>query len=88
MNAERRKRIENTKALIWRAHTLLTEAWDNLEEIKDEEQDAYDNLPESFQESDRGEAMTEAIENLENAMDLDWDDLINEMVDYLDEAIG
>ena len=40
-----------------------------IEEIRDDEEDAYDNMPESLQESDRGEAMQEAVEFLENACD-------------------
>lgn len=40
-----------------------------LEELKDAEQEAFDNLPESLQYSERGEAMQSYIENLEYAYD-------------------
>ena len=40
-----------------------------IEDIRDQEQDAFDNLPESLQESERGDAMSEAIDNLESAME-------------------
>ena len=53
MNRERRKRLEEIKEKI---APLLCE----LEEISDEEETAYDNLPESIQNSERGENMYDA----------------------------
>ena len=47
-----------------------------LEEMQENEECKLDNMPESLQESERGEAMQEAIETLEGA------------VNSLDEAIG
>ena len=41
----------------------------SIETIRDEEQDSYDNLPESIQDRDRGQAMSDAIDNLDSA---DW----------------
>ena len=40
-----------------------------IEEIKDEEQEKYDNLPENFQSSSKGEEYEENINNLEEAID-------------------
>ena len=40
-----------------------------IEEVKDEEQEAHDNLPESFQYGEKGEQMEECIEQLEEAYD-------------------
>ncbi len=42
----------------------------DVESIQSEEQDAYDNLPESLQDSERGDRMQEAIDNLDDAMTL------------------
>lgn len=61
---------------------------DNLEEIKTgiekmvfEETDKYDNMPESLQETERGESIQEAIENLDSStMSID------ESIEYLQEA--
>lgn len=61
---------------------------DNLEEIKTgienmvfEETDKYDNMPESLQESERGESIQEAIENLDSStMSID------DAIEYLQEA--
>lgn len=38
-----------------------------MEEVKDEEQEAYDNLPESFQYGERGEQMQEYIDSMDEA---------------------
>jgi hypothetical protein len=60
MNNERRKAI----AAIAEQLTELREA---IELIRDDEQEAYDNLPESLQYSERGERMQTAIDALINA---------------------
>ena len=52
-----------------------------IEEIQNDEQEAYDNLPESLQYSERGEAMESAIENLESAYNE-----IDSIIDNLEEA--
>lgn len=74
MNKERRTRIEKVIAQL---ETLK----DEIADIGMEEDEAYNNLPEGIQDSDRGEAMQEAVENLEMAGDT-FDDII----DYLNEA--
>ena len=52
-----------------KAVELLQEAQQIIEEVKDEEQEAFDNLPEPLQYSERGEAMEEAISELEEVCD-------------------
>ena len=65
MNKVRRKELA-------RVVDLLDQARDLLEAIRDEEQEAFDNLPESIQYSERGETMENYIGTME------------EMLDYLD----
>lgn len=60
MNRQRRKRLGD-------AFDLISQAKDILEEVKDEEQDSYYNLPENFQHGDRGEEMQGYIEMLDEA---------------------
>ena len=43
-------------------------ALDILQEVHDEEEEAYDNLPESMQDGERGDLMQEAIDALDNAL--------------------
>lgn len=46
-----------------------------LEEVRDEEQDAMDNMPENLQESDRYLMMEETVDVLEEAIE-DVDELL------------
>jgi hypothetical protein len=61
MNKDRRKELTAIGAAI-------LEAKDHLEAVRDAEQEAFDNLPESLQQGERGQAMEEAIGNLENTI--------------------
>lgn len=47
----------------------LSELRDRLDEVKDDEQAAYENLPDSLQGSERGQAMEEAVQNIEECVD-------------------
>lgn len=62
MNKPRRKELQ--KAL-----ELLEQARDIIEVAMEEEQEAYDNLPESIQEGDMGYTMDENISDLMTAVD-------------------
>ena len=57
MNKERRTRLAEVD-------DLLMEAVDDITEIIDEEQEAFDNLPEGLQCSSRGELMVEVIDEM------------------------
>ena len=59
MNKERRQKIGK---IIERLEDIAAE----LEAIAEEERDAFDNLPESIQYSERGEAMEAAADDLED----------------------
>ena len=52
-----------------------------LEEVRQDEEESYDNLPESFQAGFRGERMQEAISRMEDAFGS-----IEEAIDALTEA--
>jgi hypothetical protein len=58
MNKQRRKKLEQ-------AFDKLCEVEEILEEVKAEEEEAYDNLPESFKYGERGEEMQNYIEMLD-----------------------
>lgn len=70
MNKQRRKRI---KEIIEKLQALV-------EDILDEEREAYDNMPEGLQMSDNGMISEEAQENLEAAIDA-----LEEAIDCLEE---
>lgn len=58
MNVKRRTALEAIKE-------ELSEIASRLEAIRDEEQEAYDYLPDSFREGERGEKMQTAIDELD-----------------------
>ena len=60
MNDKRRKELNN----IYKELHLRVGQLDNLQ---NEEQDAYDNLPESLQNAEKGEQMQECIDALDQA---------------------
>ena len=62
MNNARRKEIEKITA-------DLEAIKERIEALQEEEQDAFDNLPESIQYGERGDKMQGAIDNLEYAAD-------------------
>lgn len=76
MNKSRRKRLEDVVDLLSRANEILTE-------VRDEEYDAYDNLPEGLQESEKGETLYENYETLDSQADA-----IDEAIDEINNIIG
>lgn len=75
MNAKRRKRIQDTL-------NILSEQLELLEELKNEEQEYVDNVPENLQGTERYEAAEEAAANLDEAYDL-----VNDVIEKLEEVI-
>ena len=76
MNKERRKTL----------HGIIDELEsqkENIETLQEEEQEAYDNLPESIQASDRGDAMCENADDLSDAAD-SLDDIISALQEILE----
>ena len=88
MNAKRRNTIDSViNELIEKFEEIKAEAIDQLSEIRDEEQEAYDNLPEALQDSERGENMQNCIDALEYFMS-DLENMEIEGTDDLLEEIG
>lgn len=76
MNQDRRKQIDEAAGMLQDALALI-------EQIRDEEQESFDNMPESLQQSDRGIASEEAANDLSEAVDN-----ITETIDTLENAKG
>ena len=79
MNDTRRKRISELKTQLDFANNYLKEASKKLSSIFNEEQDAFDNMPEGLQSSYRGMCSEDAIDNMEEA---------NEKLDEVIELLG
>lgn len=75
MNKARRKWLTDTIE-------MLEQAKQELENISDDEQEAYDNLPESIQDSERGETMQENVDDIEDASSS-----LQDIIDQLQEII-
>lgn len=91
MNKERRKRISaiDTAAIKAKAEELkglIESAREEYESIRDEEQDYYDNMADNFQQSEKGEAAQEAIDNLDTIINaLESTDALDEIVSSIEE---
>lgn len=77
MNNKRRQMLRVALSKISDLETLKEEIVEIISTAADEEQEAFDNLPENLQMSERGERIEEIIGLLENARDtyedLDFD---------------
>lgn len=68
MNKDRRKALSEAVAKIEQIKADLEETKGLIETARDEEQDYFDNMPEAFQQGDKGEAAQNAISELDEAI--------------------
>ena len=59
MNRERRKKLAV-------ANSFIDKALEIIDQVRDEEQEAFDNLPEGLQMGQNGMSMEEKVDGLEN----------------------
>lgn len=78
MNKARRKELSKvvSELNIIKDKDALYDCINTLENIRDDEQDYYDNIPENLQYSQRAEDSEAAIDNMEEALEL-----LNELYD-------
>ena len=69
MNKIRRKALAEIITKLEELENLRSEIAERLEEIMDEEQEALDNMPDSLQESERGQQMQEYIDTMSSVLD-------------------
>lgn len=67
MNKQRREKIRQLKTQIDLIQTDLKKVSSELSSILNEEQDAFDNMPEGLQSSYRGMCSEDAIDSMEEA---------------------
>lgn len=112
MNNDRRKKIKNEISQLEAAKeaietveigelgSYLENVRTNISVICDDEQDAFDNMPEGLQCSMRGEIAEECIDLMTDAINLfddivevdevnreDFNDILDEIIDLLNEVI-
>lgn len=89
MNKERRSRIRGLiKAFKDLSSTIQNDLSSQVQDLHDLEEEAFDNMPESMQDSDRGIAIQYAMDELQSAVDLcsEASDAIDSIVDSLQAA--
>lgn len=77
MNKQRRKRLEEVVS-------RLEDCMSDLEYIKEEEQESYDNLPESIQWSEKGEVMQEIADDIDYTIS-DLDQVISSINEIIEK---
>ena len=82
MNDTRRRRISELKVQIEFANNYLKEASKKLSSILNEEQDAFDNMPEGLQSSYRGMCSEDAIDDMEEASEK-----LDEVIELLNDIV-
>lgn len=74
MNKLRRERLDEIAG-------TLTQAMNDLDEVRDEEEEYWENMPESLSTGEKGAAAEEAVMGLSDASAL-----IEEAVEYIENA--
>lgn len=88
MNKARRKNLETIIAKLEAIREPMGTIWNDLREVADEEQEAYDNMPESLQESERGQQMQEYIDTMDGVLDeIESCDWLEDLIDQLQEIV-
>jgi len=73
---------ENRLEILKECQAAIQEAYDKLNDVREEEEEAYDNLPEGLQCSERGDLMQDAIDNLDEAVSS-----LDEVISNLDDVV-
>lgn len=98
LDASEHNTLEEDSRAIQAFDKLVDEAKGILTECKDEEQDYLDNMPEAMQNGAKGDAVQDAVDNIDNAITAledfnsngdevgDIDSKLEEAIDYINEA--
>lgn len=85
MNNQRRKALQAILTDLDRLAGELSVIFDSVQAVRDEEQEAFDNLPESLQEGERGYFMQDAIDALD---EVTFEDAFDEARDAIERAMA
>jgi hypothetical protein len=87
MNRLRRKALSEIIEKIEGLDALREEIANELRAVANEEEDAITNMPDSIQESERGQQMREALDNLDLALEMLEEIDTESMVDYIQDSM-
>lgn len=82
MNKQRREKISKLKIRFQSTQAELKQLSSELSSILNEEQDAFDNMPEGLQSSYRGMCSEDAIDNMEEASEK-----LDEVIELLNDIV-
>jgi hypothetical protein len=82
MNKQRKEKIRQLKARFQDIQTELKQTSGELSSILNEEQDAFDNMPEGLQSSYRGMCSEDAIDSMEEASEK-----FDEVIELLNDIV-
>lgn len=82
MNKQRREKISKLKVRFQGVKMELNQLSSELFSILDEEQDAFDNMPEGLQGSYRGMCSEDSIDSMEEASDK-----LDEVIELLNDIV-
>ena len=82
MNKQRREKIGKLKSRIQSTQIELKQFSSELSSILNEEQDAFDNMPEGLQSSYRGMCSEDAIDSMEEASEK-----LDEVIELLGDIV-
>ena len=82
MNKQRREKISKLKIRFQSTQAELKQLSSELSSILNEEQDAFDNMPEGLQSSYRGMCSEDAIDNMEEASEK-----LDEVIELLGDIV-
>ena len=82
MNKERRGKINNLKLRFQSTQTELKQLSSELSSILNDEQNAFDNMPEGLQSSYRGMCSEDAIDSMEEASEK-----LDEVIELLNDIV-
>lgn len=68
MNKIKRRMLKEIAEKLQNLEGLKDEILEDLQQVIDDEQESYDNLPESIQDSERGEQMQEYLDTLNDVL--------------------
>ena len=83
MNATRRKEISKVLKRLYELVEDMGDLLGDIETIKDDENEALENIPESLQESERYTQIENSANNIDEAYDV-----FSDMKDSLDDVIN
>lgn len=82
MNKQRREKISKLKIRFQSTQAEIKQLSSELSSILNEEQDAFDNMPEGLQSSYRGMCSEDAIDSMEEASDK-----LDEVIELLGDIV-